>query len=356
VVAALGLAAVLVPPTFGAGALTLADCPEPYAPVFGFAGGRSGSGLEQIWPDQPVQQPSFAGPRLSLRDAMVEAGVDVDGDGRRDGVLVDFVDDEQVLVVTTASGDIRVGASGFNLGSLDGNPVGDLDGDGLDELLFLARPADGGPDDVYVLPGGTAPGEYRPAEVGIEIPTYQVLPAGEWLGGPGHDLVVGSWDGTTASTAVVDGHEVMAVGPGGSSDFAPSDDPVPGFPGGSFDLGAGRVAFATIVADPSTTGPIEIHLHDRSGALSRFASPDSLPYPVIPYSVDVVDDGERRLLTASHGDRGGSTGFVWDIDEPCRPLPPREGGPTTVPGGPSTPATPTAPPAGPRPGSPSYAG
>lgn len=294
------------------------SCDEPFAPVYGYRAAPSAGPVTQTWPGFAVVAPRFGQSPFDHQQQLSDAGFDADGDGERDVAYVD-PDGGQEVIVARGDGEVRLGLAGHLVATLDGTPLGDLDADGRDEILVLARPAEGGPDRVFVVPGTTAAGSHRLDEVAIAVPRYQVMPAGDRVDGPGHDLAV-PLGSSSPGTAIVSGDAVMAAGPGGTATFEAWGEPLDGYPVGVFDLDDGEISLVTITDGTGGGSPIALALH-RGGTVTRFASPAELPFPQPPYRVAVVADNGRRFLVAGHADRGGSTGFYWDVDEPCRQLP-----------------------------------
>jgi len=278
------------------------------------------SSAQKVWPTHDVVAPALTGEVLDHTAHLETTNPDTDGDGVRDDVTIDMSSGEQVMVITRGDGVVRVALAGSNLGDLTSHPPGDLDADGHDEVLFLARPAGSGADRIFVLPGATAPGSYQADDVAIEVPTYFVWSAGNQVDGPGDDLVV--WDQNTAdpNTSVVSGDQIMAAGPGGSADFSATTTLAGGYPMGVFDLGDSRPAVVTAL--PLVAGQLELSLwRDGVAPPTRFVSPASLPFNQQPSSVAMVGTSEGLVLSAGEVDRGGSLAFYWDVDDPCRELP-----------------------------------
>jgi hypothetical protein len=333
--AAVGLGAVVlaVPATSApAPDPSTGTCTEPFAPIYASSAYADGvSNRRQLWPDHPVSPPPTDGTDLDAVGPRYLAGPDTDGDGRGDQVTIDLGTGEQVMVITRGDGQVRVGQRGSNLGELTSRPVGDLDGDGRDEVMFLARPADGGEDRIFVLPGSTETGSHQADDVSIEIPSYFLYGAGDQLDGPGDDLLV--TDTAEAGSGLVSGREVMAPGAGGRLTSFPIAEALAGYPAGVFDLGDARPALAT-VEDEGSRSVVRLW---RDGRATSFATAGADLGDAF-LSVSMTRAEGRTYLRAGTGDRGGSTTFTWDVDDPCRALRAPDHQET-----PSSPASPAAP-------------
>lgn len=318
----------------GRAAAAPATCAPPYVPLYGAERNTDGSTRRQLWPSYPVTPPDTTGTDLDHLRPRYLAGPDTDGDGRGDQVTIDLGSGEQVMVIARGDGEVRVGLSGSNLGDLTSRPLGDLDADGRDEVLFLARPAGPGEDRIFVLPGATPVGSHQADDVSIQIPTYFLYGAGDQVDGAGDDLIVTDTS-TPGRSGLVSGREVMAAGPGGTIDAFPIAESLAGYPAGVFDLGDARPAVATVDGEP---GRPVVRLW-RDGAETAYV-PAGLTTGSFQPSVSMSRAGGTTYLVAGSGDRGGSVTFVWDVDEPCRTLPAGTGpdGPDT--GGSAPPAEP----------------
>lgn len=354
--AALAVAAVVAGPVVAASSGADPGCAEPYAPVYGSTSGPYGP-VRQVWPERPVQPPVTDGTDLDHHAAARVDGPDVDGDGRPDQVDIDLGTGEQTMVITSGSGTTRIGLRGHQLGSLTDRPLGDLDGDGRDEVLFLARPNSLGPDRVFILPGSTPPGSHQADDVSVEIPDYQVLGAGDQDGDGADDLVVSrpAAGSVYGESAVVSGADLLALGPGGR--ITSYDDAIRAVPGGAaavYDLGGPAPAIVTIDG-----GPTEVILRLAQGdrTTTFHSTADQVPLRGLPFGTSMVRSSSGTLLMTGTGDRSGSVSAVWSVDDPCAALPAPTEGSTTTPetSGPPTTA-PAASPAEPTSGSPTYTG
>jgi hypothetical protein len=327
-----GAAALAVPATSApAPGPATGTCTEPFAPIYAASTSADGvSNRRQLWPEHPVSPPPADGTDLDAVRPRYLAGPDTDGDGRGDQVTIDLGSGEQVMVITRGDGEVRIGQRGSNLGELTSRPVGDLDADGRDEVMFLARPSAGGEDQIFVLPGSTPTGSHQADDVSIEIPSYFLFGAGDQLDGPGDDLLV--TDTADVGSGIVSGREVMAPGPGGRLASFPIAEALAGYPAGVFDLGGPRPALTTI-EDEGSRSVVRLW---RDGRATSFATAGAdLGEAYLSVSMTRADG--RTYLRAGTSDRGGSTTFTWDVDDPCRTL----GGPD-APGGPASPAAPVS--------------
>ena len=320
------------------------DCAAPFLPTYGTS--SRGGPLAQAWPDHPVVAPDLNGPPLSTLDGVGNDRIDTDGDGRADDVAIDIVGNQQVMTITRGDGVVRVAVAGHNLGLANSYPVGDLDGDGRDEVYFLARPAGPGEDQLFILPGTTAPGRYQAADVSIRLPDQDtariVFPVGDQVAGPGQDLaIVGR-----SQAFITPGSVIMAVAPGGTLAAYPEAEPLPGFPSGVLRLHDGPPTIATV--EDASGGHTVVDLWDQ-GTVTTYLTPVALP---AGGQVSAVQTPTGPYLAIGYGDRGGSTVYYWNLTDPCLVLP------AAAPVDPATPpaSPPVAPPARPVDGAVSLTG
>ncbi len=111
------------------------------------------------------------------------------------------------IVVDRPAGQLRLNFGGA---VLEATSAGDLDGEGLAEISVTDPSARRS----WVVPGDTASGTYDVTAVGIEVPLGSALAAlGARPDGQPMDLYLAGDDGT----AVYDGEQVLAAGPGGDA-------------------------------------------------------------------------------------------------------------------------------------------
>lgn len=347
----------------GAGVAQTAGCPSPILPLVAYeARGQYQPVLEQTYPDQPVAIPDLAASvDLDLTRSWMLARPDMDGDGKVDQVEIDLSSGEQVLVVTRGDGVVRVAFPGANIGDLTNYPVGDLDADGRDELVFLARDAVDGSDRSFVLPGATPVGDHQALDVAIEIPDYRLVAVGDQVDGPGTDVIVHepgpAVSGGTIGN-VISGQDLMAPGPGHAADLTPRAWAVPGMTTAVVDVGDQRPAMVSLGLTADGDGQVRAAL-TRNGVPTVFATAG--PRSRSLFGATAVQVGDHRYLLASGVDRGGSSVVIWDLEDPCIGLPPATDRPapstTTTTTAPAPPGrVPSAPGASPQTGRPRFTG
>lgn len=282
-------------------------CAPPYLPIYGQLA-RDGQGT-QIYPDQPVVAPVVAGTDLRYFGAHGPDRLDTDGDGAPDTLEIDGSTGEQAIVITRGDGVVRVALAGHQLGTA--GPVGDLDGDGRDEVYFLARPTSSGADLLFILPGTTSPGTYQATAAGIRLPAAAIAPVGDQVVGPGEDLVVTEG----ADVFISAGSGVMATPAGGTLASYGRDTPLlDGYRAGVFLLGDGLPSVATV----GTEGDHTVVSLWRDGEVTRYRTVGRTLEPNSVVRAILTASGP--ILTASETDRGSSAMFYWNLADPCAGL------------------------------------
>ena len=246
---------------------------------------------------------------------------DTDGDGSAD-VVGDTANRGDTVVISRTDGDLVLASDGGVVGTLGGVTwIGDLDGDGRDEIVVYSsaeEPTDGGYP-VYVVPGSTTNGRHDPAAVGVRLPvsnTTLLLPAGDQNGDGNDDLLMPAG----GAGRVVDGSQIIAPGPGGVLEEVP--DAVPGTPDGWFN---GVVQLAP--DEP----PVLVKLAGREGdgvTLEMWTDPVVILATLrVPLTLDqargmqltAYRSGDDRVVELASGmDRSGTTtAWAWNLDRPC---------------------------------------
>jgi hypothetical protein len=291
------------------------DCPVPWGPVYAQS--------EVHYPD--TLPTSEARPeRGESLDVLARRfdPPDTDGDGTAD-VVGDTATTGETVVISRTDGDLVLAADGGTIGTPGGVTwIGDLDGDGRDELAVFSsaeEPADGGYP-IYVVAGSTPNGRHDPAAVGVRLPVSSgawLLPAGDQNGDGNDDLLMAAGD----AGRVVDGPQVMAPGPGGVLDGVPAA--VPGTPDGWIN-GVVRLA--------PDRPPVLVRLTGQEGdgvTLELWTDPGViLATRRVPLTLDRArgmppltayrSGGDRIIELASQMDRSGATtAWAWNLDRPC---------------------------------------
>ncbi len=309
-------------PTSGAGGAPLeplglsipSDCPVPWEPVY--------AATESTY---PVSVPTSEvrperGESLDVGSRRFDPP-DTDGDGNADAVG-DTATSGETVVITRADGDLVLAAEGAVVGTSGGMTwIGDLDGDGRDELLVFSsaeQTSDGGYP-LYVVPGSTPTGRHDPAVVGVQLPGTSyvaVMPAGDQDGDGTDDVLLS----VGAAARVVSGALVMAPGPGGALEEVPAA--VPGTPegwvSGVVQMVPDQPPVLVLLAD-ELDGGVTLELWTEPGVVLRTSR--------VPVTLDAARvmqmtayrSGEDRIVElASQMDRtGNSTAWAWNLDDPC---------------------------------------
>lgn len=145
---------------------------------------------------------------------------DTDGDGVEDTVVGATGDPVAAVTVRRGSGDLTF-TSAFGVVAPVRQLGSDHDGDGRSEIIVSAATQNGYPGSTYVVPGSTPDGSYDPADVGVHL-VDNWLPTDENrvgdLDGDGADELVFTGE---FETWVFPGAEMMAAGPGDDHPVSP---------------------------------------------------------------------------------------------------------------------------------------
>ena len=308
-------------------------CAEPFAPV---AFAREFSGSQERLP--PVSgEDRFARPQGPPPP-------DTDGDGTPDEIVPrGVVTDPSVLI--RGDGTLTFERPGANVSAPEN--VGDLDGDGRDDVAVSIEPDASTATEGYIVPGATPVGSHDPADVGVRVtPWLHSIPDRDGDGIP--DLVDAPEDGPIR---IWSGAALVAPGAGGDARAVPPFLELPGTLLGFADLdGAMPVILTGEVGGTPEQGIIR--LFDETGSKAFTTAPhtfyraDTSPFGAIRIQVS----GEGTFLTLSSSSRSGGASYLWRVDDPC-------GAPTGAPeADPPPAATPEAPGAAPIAASPNYTG
>lgn len=282
-----------------------AGCEPPFAPL---ASVDQYSGSTDQLPAVPGEE--------SFRPPQEPTSVDTDGDGEPD-VISPKERYTDPAVLTRGDGELRFVREPLEAGV---HPLGDVDGDGRDELVVVLSPDSPEPsfDDAeyYVVPGATAPGAHDPAEVGTRVHGAPLLL--EDRDGDGIREVLSP---DAAGTRVLRGSEVTDPG-GDARDTAPLFA-VPGALLGFADLGGPLPALVTgEVPTPQSAAGV-LHVADETGDRRFTTAPEHwVPSYTAQFgtlSVLVSDAG--TFLALHQSDRGAARAYLWRLDDPCAPPP-----------------------------------
>lgn len=312
-------------PTSGATSQEAPGCAPPYSPV---AYAEVAPAQEEL----PAVDAAPVGSTPPLRPPF-----DSDGDGIDDVVTVT---DGSEARISRGDGDVVITLPGGAFAAVGG--VGDLDGDGRDEVAITIGPDAEAGSGLYVLPGTTPPGTATAADVGIRV---GIARSGAWgiPDGSGR-LVVStlSESGDSAASAVLDGVAVLAAGPG-TEPAGVTLAEAPGQPTAYADLGDPQLALVFVGPGPGDT---VVHVVEGTTVTPLTHAPEPLwllPGVGASATVTVLAGPDGRFVRLDLGSRSGTQAYLWSLDDPCTTLgsdddPPAEG--TVVPQAPPAAAVP----------------
>lgn len=236
--------------------------------------------------------------------------LDLDHDGQADLALPTTLGSR--AEARTSVGTIVIERANAKLALLG---IGDVNGDGRDEIGAYLTGGTSTVSEAYLIPSGTSPGTYDPSEVGVRLPPgiVVVMPA---LDGDGVDLLsFDSMNELAGTTRVLDGSAVAGVRPPAA---VPGETVLASVEGRAVAVVAldGRPAIVTFDGTQARL------LHD--GKVTRFttiAKPDAggTGAPTgDPMTMDVEVTGRdgRRFIVIREATRTPRA-HAWAIDDPC---------------------------------------
>ncbi|HMJ75001.1 MAG TPA: hypothetical protein VK507_03460 [Iamia sp.] len=310
-------ALALVPTTAGG---QTPSCDQPYAPV----------AFAELYPAQetlPVVDAEVVSTFLVL-----DQSFDSDGDGvddtrtqEPDGVRITRGDGDVVL--TSPGGAFPVG-------------VDDMDGDGRDEIAVQTA------GDLYLVPGTVPTGTTPVADAGILLP-FGAAEVRYLTDGSDRLLVRRPATNSLPEdiTDVLDGSDVLAIGPGGDAGSLTPAVTVPGEVRFVADLGGPLVLVSgRSAADATADARIELFVVDGTAIVELTTLPERYqPEYASPYGgVEVLDGPDGTFVTLVQSSRNGSASYMWSLDDPCTSLEVADPTTTTTTTPAATPAAPVA--------------
>ncbi len=310
----------------------------------GIAGGQDPGCAQPYSPVASTTTEPDTGPLPTVAASPVSRGVparpvrfDSDGDGVDDTVT----GGPGQVTISRGDGDVVLTAPGTP--AADAYGVGDLDGDGRDELVVYGSEAAAPNDHSFLVPGTVSAGTATFAEVGIDVAETNddVVPVGDEAG---QVLIVSAFEDGTSSTEFWDGETLLVPGPGGSTatlrpSFASGGTPV------AFAGQEGPRDLIVLVNDLGDHTEVN-HVADQGDFTHLTSAPE-------PYQQGYPGPGDAAVLVGPDGtfvrltltDRGTSTSYLWSLEDPCTPLGIDEPTPpTAAPPGGSSPSAPAAQP------------
>jgi hypothetical protein len=280
-------------------------CAEPWSPIYTSVPRVAGATTEG--------SPPTIDERLDLL-GRTPAAPDTDGDGTPDGLgEADEGEFLGQLVVSRATGDLVLGRAGHYVLAPGGQPwIGDLDGDGHDEVLtYVQDEHHEAPPVFVVVPGSLPDGRHDPVEVGTILPGSAhstVAPVGDLDGDGGEDLGL---QPSPSRAVVVSGAALLAEsGTGVEADA----EPIAAAPQRFHEplrLGAAAPVFADVDEDAR-----EVVLRTDPPVRLGFAG----SVPPLPGNVRVGafrSGGDRIVVVEQPTSRGHFGTWYWNLDEPC---------------------------------------
>ena len=276
-------------------------CEQPFRPVAAEDVPNGGPFVEP-WPVTGTPRPP------------VERHLDTDGDGVTDTAELT---DGQTLVVHRSTGDLVLTVPApvviRNDPAYSPVTVGDLDGDGRSEVVV----ATGNYDSTYVVSGATPDGSHAVADVGARPWAAGSMLAARPVGdvdGDGHDDLAAVEIDTLAGTHVWSGADVVLT-PGTASTAPPTWQPP-----GRFEWPVpldGRDAIALQSVDGSTSDTQillwlpEVTLRFTTEAEGVTAGGMLYVFP------QVIGQGDDTWMTVTYTYRTIAQRWAWDLDDPC---------------------------------------
>jgi hypothetical protein len=277
-----GPGAAQAPPT--------AACPQPYEPWLSTS----------TYPAQPGL------PDLG-QSMLVDTGTEPATSGDFDALTITR-SNGAITLLPGANHDI-IYLSGY------GPQPGDLDGDGLDELIIGVDQQ----GEQYLLPGDAPSGTHEVDAVAISLAGLSNVsqPVGDQDGDGGIDVAFAYADGPSGPHGwrIYAGADLLAPGPGGT--VAPPT-PIASYPG--TDLAAAPLqpgaTPSVITARVTAPGAVEVLVPGAPGFV-LVADGVRTEYARGAGAIGVWDRDGELLISLSAADRGGSWLTVWNLTDPC---------------------------------------
>ena len=258
------------------------------------------------WPVEGTVRPS------ALADA------DTDADGVTDTVTIDeaagtvTVERTAGDLVLAAGAPVTPGLSSYRYG--DRLTAGDVDGDGRSDLVVTVHQ-----DATYLVPGATPDGVHAPHEAGVRLVAPPggswyypggYYPVGDLDGDGADDLALQAADG---ASDVFRGPAVAAPGPGGTME--PSDgDVIARLTGNPVEVLALSSTVDAVALAAGDAGSVT--LATRGGSVEFDTGEPASYLPTVNVALADGPDGEAWLV-ADVWARYRGVRFIWDTAEPC---------------------------------------
>jgi hypothetical protein len=301
--AALAAGGLALVPTTASGQTA---CDEPYAPV----------AFAESYPAQEEL------PEVDADDTATSLQEDQPFDSDGDGVDDTVTQETDAVRISRGDGDVVLTSPG---GAFPVK-VDDMDGDGREEMFVLAQ--GGG----YLVPGTVPTGTTPLADAGISLPFGAARAV--FLGDGSDRLLVNRPETNSLPeeiTDVLDGSDVLALGPGGDAGTLTPIVTVPGEVRFVADPGTGPLWFVSgrNVGGGTPDARVELFVVDGTDVVELTTLPERYqPEYVSEYgSVGVLVGPDGTFVRLVQSSRNGSASYLWSLDAPCTSL---EGTTTTT--------------------------
>lgn len=290
------------------------DCPTPWLPVY--------AQDEVSYPSSqpPTEVPPVDGSPIPDLESLGFQPPDSDGDGAPDEVL-EAVDGGTAYALRRSDGDLVLAVEGGSVGAPGGAAwVGDLDGDGRDELLLFVAEGDGVDRPLYVVPGSTPAGRHDPRSIGVELPVAVGGPVsglGDLDGDGAGDLLLRRGDDDRLT--VLSGAVVMdAAGGAVPADARPLAS-LPGDVRTALLLGDGRAVPVRLIDADGDPGATDLVLVTDPPVVLRTAREQLDVSTAFAARITAFENVDGRHVQLATPDTRSGTRLVlaWNLDDPC---------------------------------------